>query len=132
MAREIDIKKGLDWTTVWIYIILLGIGLLNIYAAVYNVDNPLPIYSLEHNAGKQIMFMGLAFVVIMVILFVDYKVYDTFAYIFYGIYCSGYQGFALVVAFWWISVSAGRIGQNHYFTRLGAVSQYAGGERGEI
>jgi rod shape determining protein RodA len=86
MAREIDIKKGLDWTTVWIYIILLGIGLLNIYAAVYNVDNPLPIYSLEHNAGKQIMFMGLAFVVIMVILFVDYKVYDTFAYIFYGIW----------------------------------------------
>lgn len=84
MAREIDIKKGLDWTTVWIYILLLGIGLLNIYAAVYNVDNPLPIYSLEHNAGKQIMFMGLAFVIIMVILFIDYKVYDTFAYIFYG------------------------------------------------
>jgi rod shape determining protein RodA len=86
MAREIDIKKGLDWTTVWIYIILLGIGLLNIYAAVYNVDNPLPIYSLEHNAGKQIMFMGMAFVIIMVILFIDYKVYDTFAYIFYGIW----------------------------------------------
>lgn len=86
MAREIDIKKGLDWTTVWIYILLLGIGLLNIYAAVYNVDNPLPIYSLEHNAGKQIMFMGMAFVIIMVILFIDYKVYDTFAYIFYGIW----------------------------------------------
>lgn len=84
MAREIDIKKGLDWTTVWIYIILLGIGLVNIYAAVYNVDNPKPIYSLDHNAGKQIMFMVLAFVIIMIILFIDYKVYDTFAYIFYG------------------------------------------------
>ena len=83
MAKEIDIKKGLDWTTVWIYIVLLGIGLINIYAAVYNVDNPRPIYSLDHNAGKQIMFMGLAFVLIMVILFVDYKIYDTFAYIFY-------------------------------------------------
>jgi len=86
MAREIDIKKGLDWTTVWIYIILLGIGLINIYAAVYNVDDPKPIYSLGHNAGKQIMFMGLAFVIIMIILFVDYKVYDTFAYIFYGVW----------------------------------------------
>ncbi|WP_367915153.1 rod shape-determining protein RodA [Leadbetterella sp. DM7] len=84
MAREIDIKKGLDWTTVWIYIILLVIGLVNIYAAVYNVDNPRPIYSLDHNAGKQIMFMVLAFVIIMIILFIDYKVYDTFAYIFYG------------------------------------------------
>lgn len=86
MAREIDIKKGLDWTTVWIYIILLIIGLVNIYAAVYNVDNPKPIYSLDHNAGKQIMFMALAFAIIMVILFIDYKVYDTFAYIFYGIW----------------------------------------------
>ncbi len=86
MAREIDIKKGLDWTTVWIYIILLIIGLVNIYAAVYNVDNPKPIYSLDHNAGKQIMFMCLAFVLVMVILFIDYKVYDTFAYIFYGIW----------------------------------------------
>lgn len=86
MAREIDIKKGLDWTTVWIYIILLAIGLVNIYAAVYNVDNPKPIYSLDHNAGKQIMFMVLAFATIMVILFIDYKVYDTFAYVFYGIW----------------------------------------------
>lgn len=86
MAREIDIKKGLDWTTVWIYIILLVIGLVNIYAAVYNVDNPKPIYSLDHNAGKQIMFMVLAFVIIMIILFIDYKVYDTFAYIFYGLW----------------------------------------------
>ncbi|MCD8538737.1 MAG: rod shape-determining protein RodA [Leadbetterella sp.] len=84
MAREIDIKKGLDWTTVWIYIVLVLIGLANIYAAVYNIDNPQPIYSLSHNAGKQIMFMVLAFAMIMVILFVDYKIYDTFAYIFYG------------------------------------------------
>jgi rod shape determining protein RodA len=86
MAREIDIKKGLDWTTVWIYIILLGIGLMNIYAAVYNVDNPKPIYSLDHNAGRQIMFMGIAFILIMIILFVDYKIYDSFAYIFYGVW----------------------------------------------
>jgi rod shape determining protein RodA len=86
MAREIDIKKGLDWTTVWIYIILLGIGLMNIYAAVYNVDNPKPIYSLDHNAGRQIMFMGVAFILIMIILFVDYKIYDSFAYIFYGVW----------------------------------------------
>jgi rod shape determining protein RodA len=86
MAREIDIKKGLDWTTVWIYIILILIGLANIYAAVYSVDNPKPIYSLDHNAGKQIMFMFFSFILIMIILFVDYKIYDSFAYIFYGIW----------------------------------------------
>lgn len=86
MAKEIDIKKGLDWTTVWIYIVLVVIGLLNIYAAVYNVDNPKPIYSLDHNAGRQIMFLCMSFILIMIILFVDYKIYDTFAYIIYGVW----------------------------------------------
>jgi rod shape determining protein RodA len=86
MARDIDIKEGIDWPTIWIYIALLGMGLANVYAAVYNVDNPKSIFSLDHNAGRQILFMGVAFLVIMVILFVDFKVYDTFAYIFYGLW----------------------------------------------
>ena len=86
MAKDIDIKQGIDWTTIWIYVALLIVGLMNIYAAVYNVDNPKPIFSLEHNAGRQILFMFVAFMLILVIVFVDFKVYDTFAYIFYGIW----------------------------------------------
>ncbi|MCP9765330.1 rod shape-determining protein RodA [Lacihabitans soyangensis] len=86
MAKEIDIKQGIDWTTIWIYVALLLVGLMNIYAAVYNVDNPKPIFSLEHNAGRQILFMSVSFMLILIILFVDFKVYDTFAYIFYGIW----------------------------------------------
>ncbi len=86
MAKEIDIKQGIDWTTIWIYVALLLVGLMNVYAAVYNVDNPKPIFSLEHNAGRQILFMSVSFLLILVILFVDFKVYDTFAYIFYGIW----------------------------------------------
>jgi rod shape determining protein RodA len=86
MAKEIDIKQGIDWTTIWIYVSLLIVGLMNIYAAVYNVDNPKPIFSLDHNAGRQILFMFVAFMLILIILFVDFKVYDTFAYIFYGIW----------------------------------------------
>lgn len=84
MAKRINIKEGLDWPIVIIYLTLVIIGIFNIYAAVYNVDNPLPIYSLSHNAGKQILFLGISFLAIMVILFVDYKVYDTFAYLFYA------------------------------------------------
>ena len=74
MAKDIDIKQGIDWTTVLIYIALLGIGLANVYAAVYNIDNPKSIFSLEHNGGRQILFMMVAFLLIMIILFVDFKV----------------------------------------------------------
>jgi rod shape determining protein RodA len=65
---------------------LLLVGLMNIYAAVYTVDNPKSIFSLEHNAGRQILFISVSFLLVLIILFVDFKVYDTFAYIFYGIW----------------------------------------------
>jgi len=84
MQRDIDIKKGIDWTTIWLYVLLLVIGWINIYAAVFDPDNPLGIFSLEHNAGRQVMFMALSVILIMLILFLDYKIYDAFAYLFYG------------------------------------------------
>lgn len=85
MARDIDIREGIDWTTVWLYGALVLFGWLNIYAAVYNPENPIEIISLSHNAGRQLIFIFASFLLILVILFVDYKVYDSFAYIFYGI-----------------------------------------------
>jgi rod shape determining protein RodA len=84
MARDIDIREGIDWTTVWLYAALLLFGWLNIYAAIYNPENPIVIFSTSHNAGKQLLFICLSFILILIILFVDYKVYDSFAYIFYG------------------------------------------------
>ncbi len=84
MANEINIKRGIDWVTVLLYLALVLIGYLNIYAAVYNPENPISIFSLSHNAGRQLMFIGLGSVLITLILFIDYKLYDTFAYIFYG------------------------------------------------
>ncbi|HEY1055685.1 MAG TPA: FtsW/RodA/SpoVE family cell cycle protein, partial [Emticicia sp.] len=85
MARDIDIREGIDWTTVWLYAALVFFGWLNIYAAVYNPENPIEIVSLSHNAGRQLIFICASFLLILIILFVDYKVYDSFAYIFYGI-----------------------------------------------
>eukprot|EP01041_Mallomonas_annulata_P017722 gene17722-36309_t len=84
MARDIDIREGIDWTTVWLYAALVFFGWLNIYAAVYNPESPIAIFSTSHNAGKQLLFISSTFVLILIILFVDYKVYDSFAYIFYG------------------------------------------------
>lgn len=85
MARDIDIREGIDWTTVWLYAALVFFGWLNIYAAVYNPENPIEIISLSHNAGRQLIFIVASFLLILIILFVDYKVYDSFAYIFYGL-----------------------------------------------
>lgn len=84
MAKEINIKSGIDWVTIGLYITLLVIGYINIYAAVYNPDSPLEMFSISHNAGRQMLFAGGAFFLVMIILFIDFKVYDTFAFLIYG------------------------------------------------
>jgi rod shape determining protein RodA len=92
MSKEIDIKQGIDWTTVWLYIALVFFGWINIYAAVFNPDSLeftdnkfLHIFSLSHRAGVQFMFISMCFFIILVILFIDYKFYDTFGYILFAI-----------------------------------------------
>ena len=84
MAGEINIKSGIDWVTVLLYLLLVTIGYLNIYAAVFDPEDPVSFFSLSHNAGRQLLFLGLSTVIVTLILFIDYKVYDSFAYIFYG------------------------------------------------
>jgi rod shape determining protein RodA len=85
MAREINIKQGVDWVTILLYATLLIIGWLNIYAAVYKPDEAMTLFSLDHRAGLQMLFIGGAIFIIMLILFIDHNIYDTLAYIFYGV-----------------------------------------------
>lgn len=84
MAGEINIKSGVDWITVILYLSLVIVGYLNIYAAVFNPEDPIAFFSLQHNAGRQLLFLCLSSIIVVLILFIDYKVYDSFAYIFYG------------------------------------------------
>lgn len=84
MSKEINFKEGIDWPIIGLYICLVLVGFVNIYAAIYNPDKPLDMFSLDHSAGRQLLFMGGAFFLVMIILFIDFKVYDTFAYIIYG------------------------------------------------
>ncbi len=84
MSNEINLKSGIDWITVGLFLSLLIIGFFNIYAAVFNPDEPIPIYSMTNNAGRQLLFMALSSIIVLFILFLDYKIFDSFAYLFYG------------------------------------------------
>jgi len=79
------ITKNVDWVVVLIYIACLFIGWVNIYAAVYNPEVNTSIFDLSNNAGKQLMWIGTAALLIVCILVIDYKFYETFAFIIYAI-----------------------------------------------
>ncbi|SEJ54354.1 rod shape determining protein RodA [Dyadobacter sp. SG02] len=85
MAESKPITKNVDWMVVLIYIACLIIGWLNIYAAVYNPEAHTSMFDLSNNAGKQLMWIGTAALLIICILVIDYKFYETFSFVIYAV-----------------------------------------------
>ncbi|MEJ7643379.1 MAG: rod shape-determining protein RodA [Chryseolinea sp.] len=82
--RQEIITNKMDWVTVAIYVAIVFLGWLNIYAVTYDPESDLSIFNLTINSGRQLMFIAGAFIIVMAILIVDMRFYETFAYIIYG------------------------------------------------
>ena len=76
LSRETDIRKGIDWPTVLMYLVLVVCGWLSIYGASYDFDQS-SIFSFDNRAGKQFVWMLTAFMLAGLVLLIDYKVYDS-------------------------------------------------------
>ncbi|MCF8276914.1 MAG: rod shape-determining protein RodA [Flavobacteriales bacterium] len=84
MRRQESIFAGIDWVTVILYLTLVFMGWVNIYAAVYNEEHQ-SILDTTQRYGKQLIWITLSFFVGMVIMIIDGKFYSTFAIPIYAI-----------------------------------------------
>lgn len=84
MATRNNTWANIDWITVLIYLILVFLGWINIYAAVYNESHS-SILDMTQRYGKQLIWIGAALIIGFTLLIVDSKFYVFFAYAFYGI-----------------------------------------------
>jgi rod shape determining protein RodA len=75
----------IDWVVVGIYLALVFIGWLNIYAAVYNETHN-HIADLTQKYGKQMIFIIAALLLAMGILIIDPKFFSQFAWFIYGFF----------------------------------------------
>lgn len=82
--RRGNMLVNIDWTTVIIYLLLVFMGWVNIYSAVYD-DSHSSIFDFTQRYGKQLIWIGAAFVLIIVVLVTDSKFYSAFSYPFYVI-----------------------------------------------
>ncbi|MFN5170322.1 MAG: rod shape-determining protein RodA [Cyclobacteriaceae bacterium] len=80
-----DEISGLDWVTILIYLAMVVLGWFNIYAVVYDEAAGRAIWDLSLNSGRQLIFIGASFVIIMVIVIMDMRFYEAFAYVGYGL-----------------------------------------------
>lgn len=94
--RESDIHiERVDWITVLVYFALVMIGWFNIYAAVYDGQAEKNIFDFSINSGKQLVWIGTAIAIIIVIMAADYRLYENLSIILYIIFVA----FLLVTPF---------------------------------
>ncbi|MCX6304523.1 MAG: rod shape-determining protein RodA [Bacteroidetes bacterium] len=85
MREDKGIFYRIDWVVVGLYLALVFIGWLNIYAAVYNETHN-HIVDLTQKYGKQMIFIIAAILLAMGILIIDPKFFSQFAWFIYGFF----------------------------------------------
>lgn len=84
MPRERKyIFENIDWWLLGIYLFLVLFGALNIYAAVYD-DTHSNIFDFSQRYGKQMVWIAAAFVIGFVVILLEPKFFNQFAFFIYG------------------------------------------------
>lgn len=84
MRERIKIFENIDSTVVIIYLILILLGWMNIYSAVFS-EAQSSVFDLSRDSGKQLIWIVGALLLGSIILMLDYKLFPAFAYVAYGV-----------------------------------------------
>ena len=88
MALQTDKKpsvfRSIDWWTILIYVALLCFGWMSVCGASYTYGET-DILSLDSRSGMQIVWIGTSLILGLVLLLLDNRFYDTFAWVIFGI-----------------------------------------------
>ena len=75
---------NVDWITILVYILLCGIGFLNIFSVHYDPDKSTA-FNFDAEYGKQLIFIVTALALGLSILLLDAKFFSVFAPVIYGV-----------------------------------------------
>lgn len=79
-----EISKGVDWILVWLYFILVAIGIMSIFAATYRNESIIQGFiSMKTDYGKQSLFFVISIILGIFVLLTDSKFFTATANLFY-------------------------------------------------
>ena len=86
MRDQVIISKGIDWISVWLYIILVSIGVLCIFSVEFHGDENIwqNIIGLKKNYSRQLLFIGISAIMAVFILLTDSKFFTATANLSYA------------------------------------------------
>lgn len=79
-----NMVKSVDWITIVLYLVLVVIGWFSICGASYDYGD-MDFFSFESRAGKQLVWIGCSVGLGFILLMLEDKLFDWFAYILYGV-----------------------------------------------
>ena len=82
MTRN-SIISGIDWWTILMFLVIALFGWLNIYGASYTFDQT-SMFDLSNRAGKQFLWLSIACVLGIAVLFIEGRTYEVVAYLLYA------------------------------------------------
>ncbi|MEM6718536.1 MAG: rod shape-determining protein RodA [Bacteroidota bacterium] len=82
MSREVKFVKKIDWLSILLYFLLVGIGWINIYSASVT-ETANGFLDMNELYGKQLFFIGTSIIIIVLILSIEAKFYERFSSIIY-------------------------------------------------
>ena len=83
MPRRNSVWANIDWFTILLYLVLVFLGWINIYASVYDAEHQ-SILDVSQRYGKQLIWIGAALTLAFLILLIETNFYVFFSYIIYG------------------------------------------------
>ncbi|HLN20478.1 MAG TPA: rod shape-determining protein RodA [Bacteroidales bacterium] len=84
MKRTINIWFGVDKFSILLFLLLVFIGWLNIYAAVYN-EEASDIFDFSQRYGKQFIWIMASMLIAVFVLLIDIRFYFFFSWFIYGL-----------------------------------------------
>jgi len=85
LTRNDNISGKLDWVSLMLFLLLVALGELNIFASVYDDTVKQHLWNLSLNSGRQLLFIIASGVIIIAINILDMRFYETFGYLIYGL-----------------------------------------------
>jgi rod shape determining protein RodA len=81
------ISKGVDWSLVWLYLLLVAIGIMAIFAATYKDNDPIvsSFFSFKTDYSKQFYYFIIAGFLAIFILLTDSKFFPATANLWYAL-----------------------------------------------
>ena len=84
MEKRNNVWANVDWITISIYLAMMLIGWINIYAAVFNEEHK-SIFDSTQQYGKQLMWILAAIFIAVLMINTDSKFFVAFAFPIYGV-----------------------------------------------